>query len=112
MSWNVELEVGSEARSRAGSGRAFSCASAATRSTLTSNHINDMSWEKAPMGVFGVPLPDWAKAASARATKNSRRDTRGLELTRLTICCTLFAMSVIEHKYSETHLVYSRRGKG
>ena len=31
------------------------------------------------------PFPDCAKATRARATKNSRRDTRGLELTRLTI---------------------------
>jgi len=31
------------------------------------------------------PFPDCARATSANATKNSRLDTRGLELTKLTI---------------------------
>ena len=32
-----------------------------------------------------IPFPDCAKATNANATKNSSLDTRGLELTKLTI---------------------------
>ena len=39
ISWNEELDGGIELRSSAGSGRAFSCARAATRSTLTSDLV-------------------------------------------------------------------------
>ena len=56
--------------------------------------------------MFGVPLPDWAKAANARATKNSKRDTRGFELTKLTICCPLFyTTSMVPQKGCEAYLV-------
>lgn len=71
------------ARSRVGSGRSLCCASAATCSMLTSSVIQYV--EDADEG-HHIPLPNWANATSASATKNSSFETREpRELTRFTI---------------------------
>lgn len=79
---NPDVEGASESRSRLGMGRAFSCANAATLSILMSVLFINDSIDRYPTA---IPLPDCARAASARATKNSNLDTRGRELTKLTI---------------------------
>ena len=84
-SWKLDVEGAIKSRSRVGSGRAFCWARAATRSTLRSTGRSSADQSLDTTMPATVPFPDCASAARARATKNSRRDTRGLELTRLTI---------------------------
>jgi hypothetical protein len=54
-----------------------------------------------------APLPDWARATRASATKNSSLETRGRELTKFTIYASLIQTRVsFSHRLHRTRAPY------